>query len=88
MIHLANGWDGNAVSSFYSQVFIQGQLSLADVDVMGFSFYPFYGTGATLSNLKSSLQNIISKYGKVRPSYLKIRDARLTQPWSKGCDGC
>ncbi|KDR73065.1 hypothetical protein GALMADRAFT_73049 [Galerina marginata CBS 339.88] len=64
MIHLANGWDKNAVSSFYSQVFIPGQLSPADVDVMGFSFYPFYGTGATLSNLKSSLQNIISKYGK------------------------
>jgi arabinogalactan endo-1,4-beta-galactosidase len=72
IIHLANGWDKAAVSSFYSQIFIPGQLSPADVDVMGFSFYPFYGTGATLSNLKSSLQNIINKYGKVRPSCLKI----------------
>ncbi|PPQ92270.1 hypothetical protein CVT25_008578 [Psilocybe cyanescens] len=64
MIHLANGWDSSAVSSFYSQVFLQGKLSTSDVDVMGFSFYPFYGTGATLNNLKSSLQNIINKYGK------------------------
>jgi arabinogalactan endo-1,4-beta-galactosidase len=32
---------------------------------MGFSFYPFYGTGATLSALKSSLQAMVTKYGKV-----------------------
>ncbi|KAF8875399.1 endogalactanase [Gymnopilus junonius] len=64
MIHLANGWDSSAVSSFYSQIFMPGQLSLSDIDVMGFSFYPFYGTGATLSALQSSLQNIINKYEK------------------------
>lgn len=65
MIHLANGWNSNAISSFYNQIFIPGQLAPEDVDVMGFSFYPFYGTGATTSALKSSLQNIINKYGKV-----------------------
>ncbi|PPQ91634.1 hypothetical protein CVT25_013189 [Psilocybe cyanescens] len=64
MIHLANGWNSNAISSFYNQIFIPGQLAPEDVDVMGFSFYPFYGTGATTSALKSSLQNIINKYGK------------------------
>ncbi|KAF8962594.1 arabinogalactan endo-1,4-beta-galactosidase [Flammula alnicola] len=64
MIHLANGWDSASVSSFYSQVFIPGQLSTFDVDVMGFSFYPFYGTGATLNALRSSLQAMINKYGK------------------------
>ncbi|KAF7343488.1 Arabinogalactan endo-beta-1,4-galactanase [Mycena venus] len=30
----------------------------------GFSFYPFYGTGATLSALQSSLQAMVTKYGK------------------------
>jgi arabinogalactan endo-1,4-beta-galactosidase len=64
VIHLANGWDGAATSSFYNQIFIPGELALADVDVMGFSFYPFYGTGATFSALQSSLQTLVSKYNK------------------------
>ncbi|KAJ7248579.1 endogalactanase [Mycena haematopus] len=64
IVHLANGWDAEGVSSFYDQIFIAGEFALADVDVMGFSFYPFYGTGATLSALKSSLQAMVTKYGK------------------------
>ncbi|KAF8888576.1 endogalactanase [Infundibulicybe gibba] len=64
MIHLANGWDSSGVSSFYSQIFIAGQLAVGDVDIMGFSFYPFYGTGATLAALKTSLQAIVTKFGK------------------------
>ncbi|RDB27932.1 putative arabinogalactan endo-beta-1,4-galactanase A [Hypsizygus marmoreus] len=64
MIHLANGWNGGAVSSFFNQIFIPGQLAIGDVDVMGFSFYPFYGTGATFSALKSSLQAMVTKYNK------------------------
>lgn len=43
IVHLANGWDAGGVSSFYNQIFIAGEFALADVDVMGFSFYPFYG---------------------------------------------
>jgi len=65
MIHLANGWNSAAISSFYQQIFIPGQFAITDVDVMAFSFYPFYDTGATLSALKSSLTNIINKYNKV-----------------------
>jgi len=64
VVHLANGWDGSSVSSFYSNIFIAGELAPADVDVMGFSFYPFYGTGATTSALQSSLQAMVNKYGK------------------------
>ncbi|KAI0686064.1 arabinogalactan endo-1,4-beta-galactosidase [Cytidiella melzeri] len=64
VIHIANGWDESSVQSWYSEVFVPGALAPADVDVMGFSFYPFYGTGATLDALKSSMQNIISKYSK------------------------
>ncbi|KAJ7175715.1 arabinogalactan endo-1,4-beta-galactosidase [Mycena filopes] len=56
VIHLANGWDAEGVSSFYNQIFIPGRA--------GFSFYPFYGTGATLSALQSSLQAMVTKYDK------------------------
>ncbi|CAK5262286.1 unnamed protein product [Mycena citricolor] len=64
MIHLANGWDASAMSSFYKQIFIPGQLVPADVDSMGFSFYPLYGPGATFSALKTSLQGLVNSYGK------------------------
>ncbi|KAF9027755.1 arabinogalactan endo-1,4-beta-galactosidase [Hymenopellis radicata] len=50
VIHIANGWYGEGVSSFYDQVFIQGALSEDDVDVMGFSMYP--------------LSNIVLSYSK------------------------
>jgi len=36
----------------------------SDYDIQGVSFYPFYGTGATLAHLKSSLTSMVSKYGK------------------------
>ena len=45
---------------------IQGAFSMSDVDIMGFSFYPFYNTGATLSALQSSLNTMANTYGKVR----------------------
>ncbi|TRM64900.1 glycoside hydrolase family 53 protein [Schizophyllum amplum] len=65
IVHLANGWDKSAMSSFYSQVLdYQGALTADDIDVMGFSFYPFYNTKATLANLRSSLSSIHSTYGK------------------------
>ncbi|KAJ7193501.1 arabinogalactan endo-1,4-beta-galactosidase [Mycena pura] len=79
VIHLANGWDGAGVSSFYNQIFIAGELALADVDVMGFSFYPFYGTGATYSALQSSLQAMVTKYGK---------DVMVVETdWPEACSG-
>ncbi|KAF9007307.1 arabinogalactan endo-1,4-beta-galactosidase [Hymenopellis radicata] len=64
VIHIANGWYGEGVTSFYDQVFIQGALSADDVDVMGFSMYPFYDSGATLNALQSSLSSIVSSYSK------------------------
>jgi len=64
VIHLANGWDAEGLSSFFEQIFIPGELALSDVDVIGVSFYPFYGTGATFSALESSLQAIVTEYEK------------------------
>ncbi|KAJ7707125.1 arabinogalactan endo-1,4-beta-galactosidase [Mycena metata] len=79
VIHLANGWDAEGVSSFYQQIFIAGEFAIADVDVMGFSFYPFYGTGATFSALQSSLQAMITKYGK---------DVMVVETdWPESCSG-
>jgi arabinogalactan endo-1,4-beta-galactosidase len=64
MIHLDNGWDWSAQQYFYDTVLQQGTLVSSDFDAMGVSFYPMYSTSATLSNLKTSLSNMRSKYGK------------------------
>ncbi|CCL98582.1 uncharacterized protein FIBRA_00583 [Fibroporia radiculosa] len=64
LIHIANGWDWAGVEYFFGGVFMPGALSLSEVDIMGLSFYPFYGTNATLSNLQSSLTNLVNEFGK------------------------
>ena len=66
MIHLANGWDESAIANFYENVFQPGAFAITDIDIMGFSFYPFFGTGATLDALQTSLTSIYSTYWKVR----------------------
>ncbi|KAG5636589.1 hypothetical protein H0H81_007560, partial [Sphagnurus paluster] len=65
MIHLANGWNGSGVSSFFNQIFIPGQFATGDFDLLGFSFYPFYESGATYANLNSNLQAMVKKFNKV-----------------------
>ena len=60
LIHLANGWDWSGLDSFFSGVFVPGALSASQVDIIGVSYYPFYGTGATLSALQSSLTNLVN----------------------------
>ncbi|KAI0523795.1 glycoside hydrolase family 53 protein [Xylaria bambusicola] len=64
MIHLDNGWDWSTQEWFYSSVLKQGPLSTSDFDMMGVSFYPFYGSSATLANLKTTLNNMANKWGK------------------------
>ncbi|KAK0212682.1 glycoside hydrolase family 53 protein [Desarmillaria ectypa] len=65
VIHLANGWDQGSILYFYEHVLnFQGNLKLDDIDVMAFSMYPFYNSGATLSALQSSLKKVVSTYGK------------------------
>ena len=39
-------------------------LTASEVDIMGVSFYPFYDSGATLNNLRSSLTNLANNYRK------------------------
>ncbi|KAJ5550613.1 hypothetical protein N7461_005311 [Penicillium sp. DV-2018c] len=65
MIHLDNGWSWSDQSYFYNQVLASGsELLSSDFDYIGVSFYPFYGASATLSSLKTSLENLYATYGK------------------------
>lgn len=69
VVHIANGWDSSGVNFFYDGIFVAGALSTSDVDIQGFSFYPFYGTNATLDNLKSTLTGIINTFNKVSSKF-------------------
>ncbi|EEU42354.1 uncharacterized protein NECHADRAFT_40212 [Fusarium vanettenii 77-13-4] len=64
MIHLDKGWDWGTQEYFYTNVFNAGGLKTSDIDMMGVSYYPFYGAGATFSALETSLKNLASKWGK------------------------
>lgn len=71
---MANAWNQGDISWFYTAIFNAGEteeglgggLRQSDVDVMGFSFYPCFGTGATLSNLDSSMRYVVSTWNKAR----------------------
>jgi arabinogalactan endo-1,4-beta-galactosidase len=64
VVHTDNGWNQATQTWFYSNLMAQGTFLSTDFDIMGFSFYPFYGTSATLANLKATLNYMISTYGK------------------------
>ncbi|KAI1805906.1 glycoside hydrolase family 53 protein [Daldinia bambusicola] len=64
MIHLDNGWDWNTQKNWYESVLKAGPLESSDFDMMGVSYYPFYNSAATLSNLKTSLTNMANTWGK------------------------
>jgi len=64
MIHLDNGWSWSEQQSFYDGLLKSGVFTLNDFDIQGVSFYPFYGTSATLKNLNSSFAQMVGKYKK------------------------
>lgn len=64
MIHLDNGWDQGLQTWWYKALLATGTVTTDDFDVIGVSFYPFYGTSATLDNLQASLNTLASTYGK------------------------
>ncbi|KAE8969942.1 hypothetical protein PR003_g28545 [Phytophthora rubi] len=72
MIHLDNGWKYATMSSFFTGLFATGTVTTSDVDVFGFSYYPFYNTGATISALTSSLTLLANTYKK--PIYIAETD--------------
>jgi arabinogalactan endo-1,4-beta-galactosidase len=64
MIHIDNGWKWDTQKYFYTTVLGEGTLNASDFDIMGVSYYPFYNSQATLANLKTSLTNMVSTWGK------------------------
>lgn len=64
MIHIDNGWDLTLQERWFSALTGTGKVHRRDWDLFGFSFYPFYGTSATLANLKKTLNAIAREYKK------------------------
>ncbi len=49
---------------WYENLLKQNTFLSSDYDIMGVSFYPFYSSSATLSALRTSLQNMANTWGK------------------------
>ncbi|EME83168.1 glycoside hydrolase family 53 protein [Pseudocercospora fijiensis CIRAD86] len=64
MIHIDNGWNLTLQKRWFSALTATGKVKTSDWDVFGFSIYPFYGTNATLDNLKTSLNWVANQYCK------------------------
>lgn len=79
MIHLDDGWDKDTQLWWYKALLATGTVTTTDFDVLGVSFYPFYGSGATIPNLQSSLDALASTYRK--PVMVVETD------WPVSCDG-
>lgn len=79
MIHLNDGWDKETQLWWYKALLATGTVTTSDFDVLGVSFYPFYGTDATIPNLQTSLDALASTYKK--PVMVVETD------WPVSCDG-
>ncbi|KAL2754885.1 glycoside hydrolase family 53 protein [Sodiomyces alcalophilus JCM 7366] len=64
MVHLDNGWDWGTQEWWYNAVLSAGPFDLSGFDMMGVSYYPFYGNGATLWSLQNTLRNMANRWGK------------------------
>jgi arabinogalactan endo-1,4-beta-galactosidase len=64
MIHVDNGWNLTLQQAWFGALTATGQVREADWDVIGLSFYPYYGTAATLANLRQSLNALAAQYRK------------------------
>ncbi|KAI9910963.1 hypothetical protein PsorP6_010561 [Peronosclerospora sorghi] len=72
MIHLDSGWNSKTVPWLFKGLFAEGTVTIDDLDVFGFSFYPYYNMNATVDALKSSLTQLAETYGK--PIYIAETD--------------
>ena len=64
LIHIDNGWDLALQQAWFAALTGSGIVSTDDWDLFGVSFYPFYGTQATLHNLSNTLNTLAEQYGK------------------------
>ncbi|GAB7351358.1 hypothetical protein MBLNU459_g2041t1 [Dothideomycetes sp. NU459] len=79
MIHIDDGWNKTLQLNWFDALTGTGKVKTSDWDVFGFSFYPFYGTSATLGNLQDTLNAISAKYQK--PVQVAETD------WPEECSG-
>lgn len=79
MIHIDDGWNKTLQLEWFGALTGTGKVKTSDWDVFGFSFYPFYGTAATLDNLADTLNAVSAKYKK--PVHVVETD------WPAICDG-
>ncbi|KAK3714339.1 hypothetical protein LTR37_007925 [Vermiconidia calcicola] len=79
MIHIDNGWNITLQERWFNSFLATGKVKTSDWDIFGFSMYPFYGTAATFSNLRTTLNFIANKYNK--PIHLVETD------WPNKCSG-
>lgn len=64
MIHIDNGYDLSLQQRWFGALVGTGIVKTSDWDIFGFSIYPFYGTSATLANLKTTVNWVANKYKK------------------------
>lgn len=63
MIHIDDGWNSTLEERWFA-AFVSAGVPTSAWDVFGFSFYPFYGTEATFSNLETTLKQLAKRYNK------------------------
>lgn len=79
MIHIDNGYNVTLQQRWFESLTATGKVKAKDWDVIGLSIYPFYGTSATLKNLKESMAWLAKKYSK--PIHVVETD------WPAICEG-
>ena len=79
MIHIDDGWNKTLQLAWFEALTSTGKVHASDWDVFGFSFYPFYGTAATLRNLGIALDAVAGRYRK--PVHVVETD------WPAVCEG-
>lgn len=63
LIHIDDGWNLTLQERWFAGLTGNG-VPVTAWDVFGFSFYPFYGTAATLANLRTTLNTLATTYRK------------------------
>ncbi|KAN0117339.1 glycoside hydrolase family 53 protein [Hyaloscypha variabilis] len=63
LIHIDDGWNLTLQQRWFGAMVDNG-LPTTAWDVFAFSFYPFYGTAATFSNLRTTLNTLAEEYRK------------------------
>jgi arabinogalactan endo-1,4-beta-galactosidase len=63
LIHIDDGWNITLKQRWFGAL-VANDVKTADWTTFGVSFYPFYGTSATFTNLKNSLHTLADQYRK------------------------